>query len=149
MPISVIIIDPENLISKTQRSKLKLRMKEWIEKDDIKDLSNRVIDSIHGEKKYNHVVITKDDEVYTLTFSHILSKHETLKKKLRDFKVRKTDPKWITYTNLKDKIKLGNGEEIPDPDFIHENKDMFISQMGLIEKIRNPFVDYVKLCLAN
>ena len=89
------------------------------------------------------------NEEYTLTFSKI--DRDNLREKLK-FKLKsktRNDPKWIAYQNLKNKgAKLGNGEDIPDPDFISKNREMFTTQMSIIEKIKNPFVEYLKLCLA-
>lgn len=149
--LSVIINDPETLLTKSQKMKLKEKFKTWILNNETEELTQKVLNSItyQSDKQYDQVSISIKDEEYTLTFSKI--DRDNLREKLK-FKLKsktRNDPKWIAYQNLKNKgAKLGNGEDIPDPDFISKNREMFTTQMSIIEKIKNPFVEYLKLCLA-
>lgn len=154
--MNIHLIDSLNLISKTQKTKLKTKIKEQIEQNNN---IQTILDMIHynGDIKYNSVKMINTDNDYFITFEIVENERELLRKKLRQklkSQGRTVDPRWTMYQNMKKRgAKLANGDNIPDPDFISKNKEMFVSQMNLFEETMkdddNPFIKYIKLCLSH
>ena len=155
MSVSVIIDDTLKLLSKSQKEKLKLKIKD-MHIENIEQINKKeILEKIHyqGEEQYN----TIDVELSTLDNNTILKiklyieKEKTkdfLRNKLHIMKLEKSsrDPKWVAYRNLKAK----GVPNIPNPIEIKENKTESLNQLESIRKILpngHPFIEYIELCL--
>jgi hypothetical protein len=143
--VNIFIEDSLNLITKSQKIKLKEYIKENISNLDSKN----ILEKIHfSSDKYINVDIEQVDDNLTLKFNNH-NKREELLFKLREKRKSNNnkDPKWVMYNNLKrHAVRLPNGDGIPNPTFIEKNKELFIQVLDSYEGQKNPYVEYIKVC---
>jgi len=150
--VNVFIEDPDKLLTKNQKEKLKQKVKEPY-------TTEQLLSSIHYQdesKKYNDLkVTTKDDDIY-LKFQ-IKSKREELREKLHSVlqeKSRTNDPCWVMYRNLKARGGRFVGQQLPTPTQIKQNKEFYNTQMDQIKTLipdfeNNPMYQYILECVKN
>jgi hypothetical protein len=143
--INIFIEDPLNLISKSQ----KIKLKEYIKNNQDKLNTKNILERIHfTTDKYINVDIEKNEEDINLKFNNI-NKREELLFKLREKRQANNskDPRWIMYNNFKRQgVRLANGDELPNPTFIEKNKELFLQVMNSYNGEKNPYVEYITLC---
>lgn len=158
--MNIIIEDPLNSVSKTQRKKIRqMVMKVWDidEQERFHDDVDRILENIHYEddtKKYNVCKFdyTDHNKRLVLYFDkvHIQTKEdrrkELLEKLHSKLKVKKhaTDPQWQMYEKLKSRMPEANKNMIPTPDQVKNNLEMYRTMMTMIPN-QNPLHEYLAM----
>lgn len=152
-----IIIDNQNYLSKTQKSKIRSMLRDGLNKKEI-------LEKIHYEdstKRYKDYILEKINERQMKVVFHTKDHHDELKERLKHKIQNKEilrnnnykDDSWKMYYQLiqhptiqalpNESIK----NAIPTPDQIKQQKDVY----KMINKMNpNPMIKkYIDLCLEN
>ena len=145
--MNVEIIDSENILSKTQKNKIKKDFKNNKER-----LTQDILNSIHYSdesiRRYDLLEIRVDDlleNYYNLQFSYD-NRKENLQKKLStkiQFLKNKNRKDWIFY----EKLRQTFGDSIPSPEIIRKNKEEYEKIQDNAKSVDNPVFKYINLCL--
>jgi hypothetical protein len=147
--VNVIIDDSLKLLSKSQKEKIKAKIK--AESYDENEILNAIHYAEHVDKKYNNINIEKSDELITV---HLIcseqpcSAKQSLKEKLKEkrLELSSTEPKWKYFRNLKAK----GVPNLPSPTEIAKQKEEYLKQLDSIRQVLpkdNPFVSYLEMCI--
>lgn len=166
--MGIQIVDPKKLLSKNQVKKMKLRISEFLNKEDLKEkdlnkiFEKEILPNIHYEneestpnEKYNDVSFVKNNDIYQITLSvkktedtNELRKKLHVKMKSQSY-LRKSSndtesQQWKTYHLLKKHLNV-KSLKIPTPTEIKEQSNVFIQ---LTENMpESQFKTYILNCL--
>lgn len=142
--MNIEVLDTENLLSKTQKGKIKENYKKEM------DVST-ILSSIHYpenvKKKYEIInVINVKDDFIKLELKYDERKtllQDKLRNKLGYLKHKKRED-WVMYEKLRGTFK----EMIPTPTDVVKNKSVY---EPILEKYnnKNPIYKYIQLCFEN
>ena len=143
--MNIEILDNANIISKTQKQKLRRRIV-----DDVGILTRKdeLMDSIvyhNNDKPYNNFKYTQEKE-NNIRIEFYFELKNDLKKKYHDkMKYIKNKHKrdWQLYDRLK---KMTPVDGLPTPDFVRKNKDDFYKFLNNSNN-KNPVKEYIQACL--
>jgi len=153
--VNVIIDDSCKLLSKSQKEKIKAKIK--AESYDENEILKAIHYAEHVDKKYNNINIEKSDELITV---HLICSEQpcleqlveqpkqSLKEKLKEkrLELSSTEPKWKYFRSLKAK----GVPNLPSPSEIAKQKEEYLKQLDSIRQILpkdNPFVSYLEMCI--
>jgi len=160
--MEVQIVDPQQIISKTQRTKIRRMVAEkWINPDDFLEHTDTILKSIHyegGTKQPYNVLRFDHDKIrnaLTLMFEYQdLDKkrndlRQRLKQKIRNFKDHRQpqtekDEAERMYAHLKNNLPSAQQQLIPSPTQIRSNPETYRPMMTMLPN-QHPVYKYLSL----
>ena len=145
--MNVQIVDPERILSKSQKKKIKNEFKKNKDRP-VQDLLNSIHYVNESVRKYDLLEICDDDLLennFVLRFSYD-NRRTNLKQKLST-KIRFLKNRNRKDWNLYEKLRQNFGDSIPSPDVIRENKDEYEKIQGNSKNTDNPVFKYINFCL--
>ena len=146
--MNVEVVDPGNLLSKSQKLKAKTLFKNNAEISPS-EILERLSYSDESVVRYNALEIEKSPdqlEYYFLRFSHVSNEKENLKHKLKNkmsYLKNRNRKDWQYYESLRGKF----GDSIPTPDEIRNDKKTYDDIQKDIKKTQNPIYQYIQICM--
>lgn len=139
---SVIILDPAKLLSKTQKSKLKERIKAS-DPETLESKTDDFLESIHytGASRYRGMSITVTDNQAMVNFT-LKSKRDILKRKLKEKHQR--GELWDRYRAMKSTFPVPSPWEIAES---MEQSQQMVQMLGMLGERTAPLCDYYKRCM--
>lgn len=163
--LNIVIEDPKNVLTKTQRKKIrKLVVEKWVEEEEdlFQEELENILEQIHYEDEKDRYNVckfeyTKHNMCLTLKFEsiHIKTKEEIrleLVKKLREKTgankndKRRRDPVWTMYEKIKSRLPESNKNIIPNPDMVRANMDTYRAMMTMLPN-QNPIHEYLSMLI--
>ena len=148
--VNVIIMDTLKLLSKTQKDKLRNKIKDY-NSLELEQYSKDLLNSIYytTDNKYNNITFDIVDDTITCNLSIIEDKRVQLKSKLKEKILEKssTDPKWIMYR----KMKTMGIPNIPTPVEVKKEINNITQQLDALKQMmpKHPLVQYFELCIRD
>lgn len=146
--MNVEVIDPGNLLSKSQKLKAKTLFKNNAEISPS-EILERLSYSDENVVRYNALEIEKSPDqldYYFLRFSHVSNEKENLKHKLKNkmsYLKNRNRKDWQYYESLRRKF----GDSIPTPDEVRNDKTTYDEIQKNIKKTQNPIYQYIQICM--
>lgn len=147
--MNVEVVDPCNLLSKSQKLKAKTLFKN---NQDISpgEILSRLSYSDENATRYNALKVDESPDhpdYYFLRFSHEPESDKgdlksKFKNKMLYLKNRKRKD-WQYYESLRQKF----GDSIPTPDEVRKDKQTYEDIQKKIQKSQNPVYQYIQVCL--
>lgn len=159
--VNVFIQDPDKLLSKAQKDKLKERVKSVETVDSLNEQKLDILSKIHfsGDKKYDSIEFKQDETGVHCYLSYLpqVDTRAELKAKLKTRlmeKSRVNDPKWVMYKKLKSVGGRFVGQDLPSPYDIQQKKEFYSKEMEAIRNLvpdfeKNPMYVYMTECLKD
>jgi hypothetical protein len=159
--MEVIIQDPLDILSKTQKTKIRRQVRSiWTTEDAFYDEIDAVLSSIHYpediQNRYNTIRFHTDTihANLTLCFDYIPEqtaeeKRQILLNKLHsrikgEKNKNSSDPQWKAYESLHSRVPSNVKSMIPTPDQVRAHPDMYRNMLSMLPA-QNPLSSYLSL----
>lgn len=158
--MEIQIVDPQQIISKTQRTKIRRMVAEkWIDSDDFLEHIDTILQSIHYETQQPYNILRFDHDkirnAVTLMFEYQDEEkkrndlRQRLKQKIRNFKNHRQpqsekDEAERMYNHLKHNLPSAQQQLIPSPAQIRSNPETYRPMMTMLPN-QHPVYKYLSL----
>lgn len=156
--MDIVIDDPLNIISKTQRKKIRKTVVDvWKDEDSFNEEIYNILEKIFytdENQKYNvcKYDYTNHNNRLVLHFEIVQletqeSKRKELLNKLHNklkSKQHINDPQWQMYEKIKNRLPEANKHLIPSPDKVKNDLDTYKTMMTMIPN-QNPLYQYLSM----